>query len=68
MIKILNQHFLKNSDGLFIIHNKFTFWEFFKILRKYDYEMDGALSFIFTNCSLSCLVFEECIFNDRYKN
>lgn len=68
MRKVLNQQFFKNNNGLFIVHNRYTFWEFFKILRKYDYDVEGALNFIFANCSLSALVFEECIFNDRYKN
>lgn len=67
MKKILKQQFVQNNEGLFIIHNKFAFWEFFKILRKYNYEAEMALNFIFANCSLSALVFEECIFNGRYK-
>lgn len=62
MKKALNQQFFKNSDNLFILHDRFSFWEFFKILRKNDYECEEALNFIFANCSLSALVFQECIF------
>ncbi len=68
MRKILNQQFVQNSDNLFILHDKFTFWDFFKILIKDDYGAKEALNFIFANCSLSALVFEECIFDDRYKD
>lgn len=67
MKKILNQQFIKNSGNLYIIHNKFAFWDFFKILRKHDYEAERALNFIFANCSLSALVFQECIISKKYR-
>lgn len=67
MRKILNQQFVQNSDNLFILHNKFTFWEFIKILSKNDYKSEEALNFIFANCSLSAVVFQECIINNKYK-
>lgn len=68
MEKILNRQFVKNNENFFILHDRFSFWEFFKILRKYGYEIEGALNFIFANCSLSTLVFQECIINNKYKN
>lgn len=67
MKRIFNQQFVKNSENLFILHDRFSFWEFFKILRKNDYEHEEALNFIFANCSLSALVFQECIMDDKYK-
>jgi len=67
MKKIFNQQFMKNSENLFILHDRFSFWEFFKILRRSNYEHEEALNFIFVNCSLSALVFQECIDNERYK-
>lgn len=66
MRKILNQQFIKNIDNLYIIYDKFNFWDFFKILRKQGYEVEEALNFIFANCSLSSLVFQECIINKKY--
>jgi hypothetical protein len=68
MSKILSQRFLKNRDGLFVLNDKFTFWEFFKMIRKNDYTPDETLSFIFASCSLNALVFQECIDNKRYES
>ena len=67
MKKILNRQFVKNNENLFILHDQFFFWDFFKILRRNNYESDQALSFIFVNCSLSAIVFQECIMNNGYK-
>jgi len=67
MNKILNQQFAKNNKNLFILHDKFSFWDFFKILRRNNYEPEQALNFIFSKCSLSALVFQECIINNKYK-
>lgn len=66
MKEILNRQFVKNNDNLFILYDRFSFWEFFEILRKSDYEPEQALNFIFANCSLSALVFQECINNKKY--
>lgn len=67
MKKILNSQFFKDQNNLFKLHDKFTFREFYKILRKNSYEPEQALNFIFANCSLSAMVFQECIINDKYK-
>ena len=67
MRKILNQQFIKNDDNLYILNNLFIFWDFFKILKKHGYETENALAFIFANCSLSALVFQECIINKKYR-
>jgi len=66
MNNIFEKYFLKKNN-LFVLHDKFTFWEFFKILKKNDYESEQALNFIFSNCSLSATVFQECIFNRKYR-
>ena len=68
MKKILNSQFLKDQNNLFKLHDKFTFGEFYKILRKNSYEPDQALNFIFAHCSLSTMVFQECIISYKYKN
>jgi len=65
MEKFLDEMFLKDCNNLFIVHDGFTFWEFFKILRKNDYEPEETINFIFANCSLSALVFQECINNEK---
>jgi hypothetical protein len=67
MKNFLDYQFKRNSDNLFILHDKSTFWKFFKILRKNNYKPGEALNFIFTNCCLSALVFQECIYNNKYK-
>ena len=56
-----------NKEGLYIVYDKFTFWDFFKSLRKIGLDPEQALQFIFNYCSLSMLVFEECIWNQKYK-
>jgi hypothetical protein len=66
MRKILNQQFVQNKDNLYILHGEFVFWDFFKILKRHGYEPEDALNFIFTNCSLSAVVFQECIINNKY--
>lgn len=67
MKKILNEIFIKNPENLFILHDEFSFWDFFKILKKYNYKSEQVLNFIFENCSLSAMVFQECIINNKYK-
>ena len=68
MQKNILKQFKKNKDNLYILHDRFTFWEFYKILRKRDYDSEQSLNFIFERCSLSMLIFQECIWNDRYKH
>ena len=68
MKKILNSQFLRDQNNFFKLHGEFAFWEFYKILRKNSYEPEQALNFIFENCSLSALVFQECIINKKYRS
>jgi len=65
--KYHNRQFKKNSNGLFILYNRITFWEFFKMLRKNNYESEEAINYISTKCYLSALVLQECIHNKKYK-
>jgi len=67
MKKITLKQFEKNEDDLYILYDRFTFWEFYKTLRKEDYDPEQALNFIFARCSLSVLIFQECIWNNKYK-
>jgi len=50
-----------------VLHNKFDFWEFFKLLQRENYDSEQILQFIFAKASLSTLVFQECIYNKKYK-
>lgn len=61
MEKLLNQRFAKDRDSLLVVHDRFTFWEFFKVLQEDNYGPEDIISFILTNCSLSAMVFQECI-------
>ena len=65
MIRQLSK-FKKNDEGMYILYDRFTFDNFFKILLKNSLEHNDALDFIMTNCSLSCLIFQERIENKNY--
>lgn len=59
--------FPKDRNGLYIVYDRFTFDDFFRFLLKNDFNHEGALCFVLTNCSLSALVFQERIYNKIYK-
>lgn len=56
-----------NDEGVLVVHDRFTFWKLFALLRKGGLDPDQALEFVFANCSLSSLVFQECIDNKLYE-
>lgn len=59
--------FPKDSNGLYIVYELYTFDNFFRLLLKNDFDHEEALYFILGNCSLSALVFQERIHNKGYK-
>lgn len=50
------------------VYDRFTFDNLFRLLLSNDFEHEEALNFVFCNCSLSTLVFQERIYNKYYLN
>lgn len=65
-LEFLNE-FPKDGNGLFIVYDRFTFDNLFRLLLKGGLGHEDALSFILANCSLSALVFQDRIHNERYR-
>lgn len=59
--------FPKDENGLYIVYDRFTFDDLFWQLLENDFDHEDALWFILSNCALSALVFQERIYNKRYK-
>jgi len=64
--KILKK-FPKDSNGLYIVYELYTFDNLFRLLLKNGFDHGDSLDFILSNCSLSALVFQERIHNKRYR-
>ncbi|HLD27834.1 MAG TPA: hypothetical protein VJB39_03210 [Patescibacteria group bacterium] len=60
------KYFPKNSEGLYIVYELYSFDNFFRLLLKHGFDHENALYFIFTNCVLSAVVFQERIHNKAY--
>jgi len=60
------KYFPKNSEGLYIIYELYSFDNFFRLLLKNGLNHTDALSFVIYNCSLGGYVFQECIYNNSY--
>lgn len=60
------RHFPKNSEGLYIIYELYSFDNFFRLLLKNGFNHEDSLNFVLCNCSLSALVFQEGIHNKHY--
>ena len=60
------KNFKKNTEGLYEIHDRFSFDNLFRFLLNNSFEDDEALDFILCNCSLSAIVFQERIHNKYY--
>ena len=61
------KEFTKDRNGLYIVYDRFTFDNLFRLLLKSHFDHEEALFFILANCSLSALVFRERIHNKVYK-
>ena len=60
------KHFPKNSEGLYMVYELYSFDNFFRLLLKHGLDQENSLYFILYNCSLSGLVFQERIHNKAY--
>jgi len=57
----------KETNGLFIVYEPFTFHNFFRLLLENGLGNEEALHFILARSSLSAYVFQEVIHNGKYK-
>jgi len=60
------KHFPKNSEGLYMIYELYSFDNFFRLLLKHGFNYENALYYIFAKCTLSAVVFQERIHNKAY--
>lgn len=58
--------FPKDESELYIVYDRFTFLQLFKLLLKEGLEHEEALFFILANCSLSAIVFQDYFHNEAY--
>jgi hypothetical protein len=61
------EKFPKESNGLHIVYELYTFDNLLRLLLKNNFDHEEALSFILGNCSLSAVVFQERIHNMEYE-
>lgn len=59
--------FPKGRNGVYIVYELYTFDNLFRLLLKNNFDHEETLCFILGNCSLSALVFQERIHNEKYK-
>lgn len=59
--------FPKDSAGLYIVYENYTFDNLFRLLLKSGMCAEDALSFVLANCSLSAVVFQDRIHNKQYR-
>jgi len=59
--------FPKDSAGLYIVYELYTFDNMFRLLLKSGMCSEKALYFVLANCSLSAVVFQERIHNKQYR-
>ena len=60
------KYFPKNSEGLYIIYELYSFDNFFRLLLKNRLNYEDSLNYVLCNCALSGLVFQERIHNKHY--
>ena len=65
-IQYRSKNFKKNSEGMYEIHDRFSFDYLFRSLLNDGLEDEEALDFILSRCSLSALVFQERLYNEYY--
>ena len=51
---------------MYIVYGLYTFDHFFRLLLKSGFDHEDALMFVICHCSLSVIVFQERIHNERY--
>lgn len=60
------KYFPKNSEGMYIIYDRYSFDNFFRLVLKNELNHDDSLYFVLSNCALSALIFQERIHNRYY--
>lgn len=60
------KYFPKNSEGLYIIYELYSFDNFFRLLLKNKLNHEDSLNYVLYSCSLSGPVFQERIHNRYY--
>ena len=61
------RYFPKDNNGLYIVYDRFTFDNLFRLLLKNGFDHEEARDYILANCSLSALVFQERLHNNGYR-
>jgi len=61
------KEFPKNKNDIYIVYDRFTFDNIFRLLLKADFDYEDALMFMLANCSMSALVFQERLHNKKYR-
>lgn len=59
--------FPMEKRGLYIVYDRFTFDNLFRLLLKNGMDHFEARDFVLAKCSLSALVFQERLHNDAYR-
>ncbi len=60
------ERFPKDASGLYVVYDRYTFDDLFRLLLKNGFDDEESLCFVLSNCSLSALVFPERFHNMRY--
>ena len=60
------KEFPKGDNDMFIVYDRFTFDNLFRLLLSNNFDHEDAMMFMIANCSMSALVFQERIHNERY--
>ena len=61
------KYFPREKNGMFIVYDRFTFDNLFRLLLASDFDYEDAMEFMLVNCSFSALVWQERIHNRRYR-
>jgi len=62
------KYFPKNSEGLYIIYELYSFDNFFRLLLRQGLDHESSFNFILNNCILSGYVWQERIYNKDFNN
>jgi hypothetical protein len=61
------KEFPKNENDMYIVYDRFTFDNLFRLLLQADFDHEDVLYFMLANCSMSALVFQERLHNKKYR-
>jgi len=63
----LLEHFPRDGNALYMVYELYTFDNLLRLLLQNGFDHEECLQFVLFNCSLSALVFQERIHNERYR-